>query len=762
MTTDFRPGSSFDRYVLDAYIGGGSFGAVWRAHHEETNEPVALKLLTGALSGSDKAGMRADVELLAAEAARQSPHVVRVLGGGTEPVPYVVMEFVEGSDLQSLIRAEGRLSPAKTIEVGLAIADALRALNVAGIIHRDIKPANVLIDSNGTFKLGDFGIAKIVGYGTITTAGQAALTMAYAAPELWEEDGPFGRPSYKSDLYAMGVLLFECLNGAAPFSGNYMTLYRAHIERAPAVDSLPANTPPSLRTLIRRCLSKGQAARPADAGECLALLQRAEAELTEAAGQRTANEPRRFGPWLKVAPHPSLPWAWLCRHESSGQSATVEVHFAGALDYGDRLRAAVSASPTLVPMGGERILETSRLLMRPGESWQAQPAGQFQFWVAREDSAPNAASSIGEAALRRAVTALVPLIDAAKSLGLQVDCSDECLVVAADGSVYLRRPGIAQPNQDAEQASLETLQSLPLASDARQLVTRASDVRMLAQQLAAVGGQPVVPDVREAQRRSDALETVVLPSPERASPAPPASVPRPPPSALPSVTVPRVPPFVIAGGLLALVAGVALAVLLLRGGNGVDRAADGGIDPAARPTVATGATGRSLSAGQTPVIPIVVSSPTPVTSQPSTLGQERVVDYVQVETVDYECSDETTGCRYLYSVGPFRFRDNLLRIEFKVQIVTPPGKMIPWANDLEYNARILADNSDPIKVTGEGGSGKVWLLGNVGGVAARSDRSLPAGRYEGYWDFVIDAKPGSTIRFNYPDFENFVDVVVPR
>src|SRR4051794_39447851 len=98
MSMDFAAGRKVGAYVLDTYLGGGSFGAVWRAHNEETGEPVALKLLTGALSSGDRVAMRADVELLAAAAASQSEHVVKVLDGGSEPVPYIVMELIEGED----------------------------------------------------------------------------------------------------------------------------------------------------------------------------------------------------------------------------------------------------------------------------------------------------------------------------------------------------------------------------------------------------------------------------------------------------------------------------------------------------------------------------------------------------------------------------------------------------------------------------------------------------------------------------------------
>ena len=261
MTNELAPGREIGRYVLDKYVGGGGFGSAWRAHDTSSGADVAVKFLTGDYT-ANTAAIRAEVELLAASAASRSEHVVRVLGGGDEPVPHIVMEYIDGTDLAGLLRDKGKLPLDQTLEIGLAVADALRALNEAGIVHRDIKPANVMMDQTGKIKLADFGIAKIVGYETVTMTGQIALTMAYAAPEVWdEEDVAFGHPSHKSDLYALGTLLYQCLMGSTPFQGSYGTLYKAHRERPPNIASLPAEAPASLREIVRHCLAKRQADR---------------------------------------------------------------------------------------------------------------------------------------------------------------------------------------------------------------------------------------------------------------------------------------------------------------------------------------------------------------------------------------------------------------------------------------------------------------------------------------------------------------------
>ncbi|MGE0058332.1 MAG: serine/threonine-protein kinase, partial [Dehalococcoidia bacterium] len=355
-------------YVLDAPIGKGGFATIWRGHHESTNQPVAVKILGNDVTGSYRAVQRAEIELLAAAAVRRTKHAVQVLDGGIQPFPHLVMEFVNGVDFAEVLRREGRLSIERTIEVAIAVADALSAMNEAGIIHRDLKPANVMLDGDGVIKLTDFGIAKIIGYETITAAGEIALTMAYAAPEVWDTDGPYGAPGHRSDLYALAIMLFEFLTGSTPFSGNYTTLYRSHRERRPDLTKLPGETPASLRLLLERCLEKNPDDRPRDADVCLKMLRRAEVELQESRGEKPRSEPQRFGPWERLRPHPTQPWAWLCRREE-GDIATVELHFDTVAETGNRLRKAVAASAALAPLGAERLLETNRQLLRPGEDW---------------------------------------------------------------------------------------------------------------------------------------------------------------------------------------------------------------------------------------------------------------------------------------------------------------------------------------------------------------------------------------------------------
>lgn len=521
---DFAPGSTVGSFVLDQPIGSGSFGAVWRGHDQRSGRPVAIKLLTGALASAESAAMRADVEVLAATAAARSQHVVGVLGGGADPVPYIVMEFIEGTDLQQKLNAQGRLSVRETIDVALAIADAIRALYDAGIIHRDIKPANVLIDTDGVIKLADFGIAKIVGYMTLTMTGQTAMTMAYAAPELWDTHGELGGPSNKSDLYAMGVLLYQCLAGSLPFSGNYGALYRAHAEQTPDLGKLPPETPPSLRSLIRRCLNKAPADRPADAAECLGMLERAQVEVSYADGQPIP-EPARFGPWLRETLHPTEPWTWRCRHETSGDTASVEVHFANTLDRANTLRRAVDASVKLAPLGAEKLLGTNRLLLHPEERWLAAPDGRFQFWVAREDAAGPAANLVTAPLLRMAIRQLAALLDAASAEGISLLSPASDLTVGPDGGIYLFRPGLGDPGADAGETALSLLRRLPVDNTARQMLVGTPDFETL---VASVGPPSVPPAGETVLATREASPPTVLAAGQE-PPGQPTQIGAPPP-----------------------------------------------------------------------------------------------------------------------------------------------------------------------------------------------------------------------------------------
>jgi uncharacterized RDD family membrane protein YckC len=435
MAERFEKGDTVGSYLLDDFLGGGGFAEVWRARHTTTGQVVALKLLTRAQLDDQAINMRAEIELLAGTAAQGTPHLVRVLDGGVSPVPFVVMEMVRGSDLGVELRRGGRLSQHETLRVGLAVAEALAALHSVGIIHRDVKPANVLLDATGTIKLADFGIAKIVGYDSLTMTGQGPFSPYYAAPEAWG-----GHATTQSDLYSFGAMLHECLGGVPPFTGSLVELLVAHREHEPNMSALPDDTVPALMRLIHDCMEKDPALRPATAADCLAELRRAEQELQARERPAGLQVPAALGPWRIEAPHPHHPWLFHCSQGTT--TATVEVHFNDGLSYGDVLRTAVEANARLVPLGAERLLGTSRLILRPGEGWQGQPPGRFQFWVAREELPvpPEPPASWTAGMLERLSGSLAALEQAAARLGVPLDFAEATAL--HDGRIYVQRPGL--------------------------------------------------------------------------------------------------------------------------------------------------------------------------------------------------------------------------------------------------------------------------------------------------------------------------------
>jgi serine/threonine protein kinase len=192
-------------------------------------------------------------------------NVVRPLGGGLQPIPHILMEYVEGFDLAWLLRRRRKLSTAEALSVGMDLARALVYVERAALVHCDVKPANIMIGIDGRARLLDFGAACAPG-ARANSVGMK-LTMAYAAPELWQ-----GYATSGTDLYALGALLFECLTGEPPFVGDPDAMMRCHAEACPDMSRIPLGTPTTLRDFIADCLSKDPARRPISAARALAQL----------------------------------------------------------------------------------------------------------------------------------------------------------------------------------------------------------------------------------------------------------------------------------------------------------------------------------------------------------------------------------------------------------------------------------------------------------------------------------------------------------
>jgi serine/threonine-protein kinase len=249
-----------ERYRLESRIAFGGVGEVWRATDVVLGRAVAVKLLRDG---------HADHPEVLARFREEARHAGSVVHPGIAQVydygeaipphsPYLVMELVDGPSLAGLLAA-GPLGPARTMDIVAQAAAGLAAAHSAGLVHRDIKPANLLLTSDGTVKITDFGLARAADSMPLTLTGALVGTPAYLAPE--RASGASATPA--TDLYSLGVVAYECLAGAPPFDGTPLEMVAAH-QRRP-LPLLPAAVPAEVATLITHLTSKDPAARPASA-----------------------------------------------------------------------------------------------------------------------------------------------------------------------------------------------------------------------------------------------------------------------------------------------------------------------------------------------------------------------------------------------------------------------------------------------------------------------------------------------------------------
>jgi len=285
MTDERSLGSS---YILEDVIGRGAMGQVWRGRDRDGHR-LAFKLLRPELAEDPKVVQRF-VQERSILTSITHPNVVSmrdlVVEGDTLAI---VMDLVEGGDLREMLSGPRTLPPARVAELGAGIAAGLAAVHAAGVIHRDVKPENVLVDavSNpGRPRLTDFGIAKYVQTGG--TGGRGTMlvgTPQYVAPELI--DGK--EPTPATDLYGLGIMLYELVCGVTPFAGgSTLTVLRNHAERLPG---RPAGVPDSLWDVISWLLGKHPASRPQSASQVATLLDALVPELAGLPAAEALQEP---------------------------------------------------------------------------------------------------------------------------------------------------------------------------------------------------------------------------------------------------------------------------------------------------------------------------------------------------------------------------------------------------------------------------------------------------------------------------------------
>ncbi|WP_437758603.1 serine/threonine-protein kinase [Sorangium sp. So ce1389] len=276
---DLAPGTPVGEYRIEAKIGVGGFGTVYRAMHPVIGKAAAIKVLSRQCSANPQLVSRFIAEARAVNQIRHR-NIIDIFSFGAleDGRHYYVMELLEGMTLDAYRRKRGRLPPAEALPILVKIARALDAAHAAGIAHRDLKPENVFLifDEDGAIfpKLLDFGIAKLLGESSTTAhktrTGHLIGTPLYMSPEQCR-----GRNvDHRTDVYSFGILAYELLAGAPPFDGEtaFDLLMKHTSEPAPPVSSLTTHLSPALDAPLLRMLEKDPASRPASLLEATAAL----------------------------------------------------------------------------------------------------------------------------------------------------------------------------------------------------------------------------------------------------------------------------------------------------------------------------------------------------------------------------------------------------------------------------------------------------------------------------------------------------------
>jgi serine/threonine-protein kinase len=271
------------RYRIDRVIARGGVASVYEATDARLDRTVAVKVIRPEYAADPGFADRFAREARAA-ARLSSLEVVAVHDQGTDAetgVAYLVLEHVAGRTLRDVISDSGPLPPARALDLLEPVLRALAAAHRVGLVHRDVKPENVLIGDDGRVKVADFGLVRAIESSDLTaTTGLLIGTVAYLAPEQFEH----GRSDSRTDVYAVGILLFELLTGVPPYvSDSPMSVAYRHVnENVPAPSSVVQNVPPDLDALVLGATRRDPAARPADAGAFLVQLRAVRAALANA------------------------------------------------------------------------------------------------------------------------------------------------------------------------------------------------------------------------------------------------------------------------------------------------------------------------------------------------------------------------------------------------------------------------------------------------------------------------------------------------
>ncbi len=378
------------RYVLEEQIGSGGYGEVWRAADRVLSRSVAVKLLHPRYAGQGQAMARFRAEARHA-AALSHENIAQVHdygeAAGGQP-PYLVMELVDGASLETVL-AGGPLDATRTMDIVAQAAAGLQAAHAAGMVHRDIKPGNLLLTPRGTVKITDFGIAHTVDSASVTATGELIGTPGYLAPERAMGDGA----GTSSDLYSLGIVAYECLTGARPYTGTPIEVALAHRDRP--LPPLPSSLAPDVTTFVMRLTAKDPARRLGDAAEVTARA----AQLRDGTGDPVPDQ----GQMRRRA---------VLTYACAVVAAVIVIVVASLIGFASPSRpAAASSSPGSASASPHPASSSARASASRGHDVAAPSSGRP---VASRTRPQTAAAAQGPAA-HRLPAAVVPVVNAVAS-----------------------------------------------------------------------------------------------------------------------------------------------------------------------------------------------------------------------------------------------------------------------------------------------------------------------------------------------------------
>jgi len=341
-----------DRYRVDRSIGRGGMAEVFLAHDELLDRPIVLKVLFPEFA-TDPAFVERFRREAQSAANLTHANIVGVYDWGKVANTYfIAMEWVPGATLGELLRSRGRMSVNEVVEYAEAVATALAFAHDRGVVHRDIKPANVLIGEGGVVKVADFGIARALGSGTaegLTQAGSVMGTATYLSPEQAQGSPPDPR----SDLYALGVTMYELLAGTPPFSGeNPVAITYQHVHAVPVpLRDRRDDVPLALEAVVAKCMAKSPVRRYQTAMDLLADLRR----LTTGESVGALAEAMPSGPSVTDASVRTVRMPVVAAGASASSGSAQPSDDPNLPPYEDGFDAAVAGRPAAVVLTGALV-----------------------------------------------------------------------------------------------------------------------------------------------------------------------------------------------------------------------------------------------------------------------------------------------------------------------------------------------------------------------------------------------------------------------